>query len=91
MRAGGGLEVGAITAFSLVSLACESSGSGASGDATRGGAGTPSGAATPAGVDVSDPRMGPEYRGPGGIESPGSDVLHVYWYARAHGLLTATD
>ncbi len=41
--------------------------------------------------DVMAWKIGRGYRGSEGYETPGGDFLHLYWFARKQGLLTAND
>lgn len=42
-------------------------------------------------VDVNYFKQHPIYAASGGVESPGVEYLHAYWFARAQGLLTEND
>lgn len=42
-------------------------------------------------VDVNYFKQHPAYYGPAGYETPGVEYVHAYWFARAHGLLTAGE
>ncbi|MFO0670129.1 MAG: hypothetical protein U0235_10950 [Polyangiaceae bacterium] len=41
--------------------------------------------------DVMYWKVGNDYRGAEGYETPGGDYSHLYWFARKFGLLSATD
>lgn len=43
------------------------------------------------GPDVMEWKIGRGYRSGEGYEAPGGDFLHLYWFARKYGLLTAND
>jgi hypothetical protein len=42
-------------------------------------------------VDIMYWKVGFDYRAGGSYETPGPDFLHLYWYARKFGLISATD
>jgi hypothetical protein len=42
-------------------------------------------------MDVTLWKVGADYRSSSGYENTGADYLHVYWFARAFGLLAATE
>jgi hypothetical protein len=41
--------------------------------------------------DIMSYKIGRDYRGWSNYEVPGPDFLHLYWFARRYGLLTASD
>ena len=43
------------------------------------------------GPDIMSWKVGRNYRSQEGFEVPGGDFLHLYWFARKNGLLTAND